>query len=321
MPSPLFSTYRQGENRVSASILAVFERFGIDLVASILGASLERPELALVQYTAQLAGGGPGVPDGEMRANFRFLFEVKTEIDQIAGHNARHQIDRHLARLTGGHEIELLIVLTPDRDIPPMLDEFNDARVAWVGFEALTQAMTQLLEDPSEPASEQQRFLLRELIALFELDGLVGYENVVVVAAGTAYDTWRNFGAYVCQAERAFRSVTHWGFYRSKRIEPEFPRVIRQFHEVGFTREEATRLQTSEDVLEVRLGDLIADMLATGQQDTGAHKDVVLLQRTDDPDLTTRAGPIPHESRGAWTQQQRYAHLDALLTGESTADL
>jgi hypothetical protein len=41
---PLFSTYRQGENRVTASLLAVLSRLGTDLTERVLGALLDEPD-------------------------------------------------------------------------------------------------------------------------------------------------------------------------------------------------------------------------------------------------------------------------------------
>ena len=57
---PLFSTYRQGENRVTASLLAVLSRLGTDLTERVLGALLDEPELSLVSFTPLPATKGAG---------------------------------------------------------------------------------------------------------------------------------------------------------------------------------------------------------------------------------------------------------------------
>ncbi|MBY5162087.1 hypothetical protein [Salsipaludibacter albus] len=321
MTSPLFSTYRQGENRVSASTLAVFERLGIDLVGRILGAALEQPEMELVAYKTQPSRGGAGVPDGEMTANFRFLFEVKTQRGGITTPAHVHQLRRHLDRLDGAHSPEAVIALTPDADRPSILADVEDDRLVWTNFEALTQAIEEVLADPAEPASERQRFLLRELTDLFVLDGLVGGDDVVVVAASSAYRIWRDHGAYVCQADRAIRPVEHWGFYRSKQIEPEFPRVRKSFPRVEFSAENAGQLREDPDPDVRELADLMHELLDAGLQVDGAQKDVYLLQRKDDPGLSHRDSPILHDSKGAWTQYQRYGRLDQLLEVETTSEL
>ena len=43
--TPLFSTYRQGENHVTLSMLAVFERVGLSLTETILARALGEPTL------------------------------------------------------------------------------------------------------------------------------------------------------------------------------------------------------------------------------------------------------------------------------------
>lgn len=321
MPTPLFSTYRQGENRVSSSLLAVFERLGIDLVARVLGHALEQPELELVIYTPQPGKGGKGTPDGEMRGSFRFLFEVKTELDQVKGTSGKAQLGRHLERLTGEHARELVVVLSPDTEPPALLETMGDERLVWTSFEALAQAINDLLHDESEPASEQQRFLLRELLDLFHLDRLLRADDVAVVAARWAYGIWKEFSVYVCQPRRTFRNVTYWGFYQNKRIEPELPRVLARHPEVIFDEESAKGWAKEKGEYDKALAGLITRMLASGDPKAGEERMVVLLEGPDDETLKRRDEPLPHKQPGAWTQGQWYASLDALLQAETTADL
>lgn len=57
---PLFSTYRQGENLVTASLLSVLARLGISLTERILASILEEPELSLVSFSTLPSTQGPG---------------------------------------------------------------------------------------------------------------------------------------------------------------------------------------------------------------------------------------------------------------------
>lgn len=324
MPTPLFSTYRQGENRVTSSLLAVFERLGIDVVARLLGAALERSELQLVGYRNQPGKGGVGVPDAEMRASFRFLFEVKTARGALAGAAAHAQLDGHLKNLDatdGTYADQLLVALTPDPGPPELVADIGDERLMWTSFEALSQAFRDLLDDEDEPAGEQQRFLLRELLALFALDGLLPGDDVAVVAAGAAYDEWREFGAYVCQPNRTFRDAGLFGFYRAKRVEREYPQVVAHEREVLFDEDAAEWWRRSGRPHGPGIARVIGGMLAAGLRSEGTTYGVVLLQHADDPELSKRDAPLPHDHPGAWTQGQRYARLDRLLTAGSTADL
>ena len=110
---PLFSTYRQGENRVTASMLAVFERIDLALVERLLGAASGESELQMVEFRNQDAGD-ESVPDASISADFRYLFEVKTERTSAVDET---QLRNHLTSLAG-HGCERLFVLTPDVDEP-----------------------------------------------------------------------------------------------------------------------------------------------------------------------------------------------------------
>lgn len=69
MTNPLFSTYRQGENRVTGSLLAVFERISFALVEQILQQMLEEPEVDLLTFTNQAARRAFGLSLGVAEAS------------------------------------------------------------------------------------------------------------------------------------------------------------------------------------------------------------------------------------------------------------
>jgi hypothetical protein len=58
MKSPLFSTYRQGENRVTSSMLAVFERLDMAVLEALLGAASGEAALPFVKFVNQAVGSG-----------------------------------------------------------------------------------------------------------------------------------------------------------------------------------------------------------------------------------------------------------------------
>ena len=61
--SPLFSTYRQGENRVTSSMLAVFERIDLSLLETLLaGAAGEAGAIQMVSFVNQPVGMAPRSP-------------------------------------------------------------------------------------------------------------------------------------------------------------------------------------------------------------------------------------------------------------------
>ena len=65
MKAPLFSSYRQGENRVTSSILAVLERIDMARVEQLLAAASGESALEMVQFRNQPAGRH-AVPDASV---------------------------------------------------------------------------------------------------------------------------------------------------------------------------------------------------------------------------------------------------------------
>src|SRR4051794_40435659 len=79
MVNPLLSSYRAGENRVTSSTMAVFERIDLALVQDLLAsASGAGDELRTVTFENQVPGYG-SVPDARISGHFNWLFETKTE--------------------------------------------------------------------------------------------------------------------------------------------------------------------------------------------------------------------------------------------------
>ncbi|QDT70979.1 hypothetical protein [Lacipirellula limnantheis] len=63
MPTNIFSSYSTGENRVTASLLAVLQSLSLGRMNRLLGALLEMPEFELVRFQNQPSKGSAGVPD------------------------------------------------------------------------------------------------------------------------------------------------------------------------------------------------------------------------------------------------------------------
>ena len=165
------------------------------------------------------------VPDARISAQFSLWIETKTSTGavrtkQLRGHLEHMRADRNV--------FERLIVLTPDAEEPPQIAEVGDDRIVWVRFADLTQAIDELLSNPAEVVSEREQVLLRELVQMFEEDGLLALpDDTVIVAARQAYDEYLRYSAYICQPDRSFRpGLTHMGFYRHKQIEPLIPAII-----------------------------------------------------------------------------------------------
>jgi hypothetical protein len=311
--NPLFSTYRQGENRVTSSMLAVFERIDLSLLETILAAAAGEASLQMVSFTNQ-PPGKRSVPDARISARFAYWFEVKTARNALSA----RQLAEHLANLDEKTGDERLFVVTPDAEQPEAIAALSDPRVVWFNFRSLSDAADAAVSDPTGTVSEQARFLLRELQALLVEDGLVDTDDVVVVAARFAYPEYLKRSVYVCQAERTFRGgLTHMGFYANSAIQPHLPRIRYREDLVTFTREEAAARKEGSEIDRL-VGEVIQTLLGDGPREEGKQYQVFVLSGPEDPETVRLAQPIANDTVAesgrpwAWTMGQRYVSLAGL---------
>lgn len=325
MPSPLFSTYRAGENRVTSSTIAVFERLDLAIVQELLekGSGIGE-ELRSVTFTNQVMNDG-SVPDARISARFTWWFETKTTRGGYTseGHD-RDQLRSH-SKLLHDDPDAILFVLTPDPVQPAWFDVLDGVEVSvqdqivWLSFLSLADAIHALLAESTRLIGEQTRFLLTELVALFEADGLLTNDDTVVVAARAAWGEYLEYAAYVCQADRSFREgLTHFGFYYKAHIQATVPRIVEWLPNVVFTKDVAAWHAAKGNEA---LATVIRRMLADGVRADGDPHGVILLTPWDDPSTVHLAAPIANDTKTetgktwAWTLGQRYTRLERLQRG------
>jgi hypothetical protein len=314
MPDSIFSTYRTGENRVTASILAVLRSLALHRTERLLGALMERSEFQLVSFQNQSGKGGAGVPDATITASCQLLVETKIERNAVRA----DQLARHLQRLDAAPEAEkLLLLLTPD-DSPPPATKVDDPRLAWASFAALDQAIEELLKDPYEVISEREAFLLRELQVMLAEEGLVLPANdVVVVPARHAWREYCDFHAYVCQAKRSFQGVRRIAFYTEGAIQVAVPTILEVHDEVVFR----------PGAYPGALGGVVDGLVAIGAREEGHAYKVILLSPAGDPRTLKLEQPIKNDLTSqsgrttAFTQNQRYVAEEKLRRARTTSEL
>lgn len=318
--TPLFSSYKAGENRVTGSMLAVFERLAPTVLERLL-ADATGDDVPLVRFRNQIADRAGSVPDAAIEASFRLLFEVKVVPDS-PGSGLREQVTEHLRGLEGRERDLRLLVVTPDPERPKGLDGIEDARLRWVSFLALDLAVRDVLANEDDPVGEQVAFLLRELRRLFAVEGLLDSKDTVIVAARNAYPLYGQVAAYVCQPTRAFRKgLTHMGFYADREIKPVVPALERPPRTVNFSPQAVAELRAEGDE---RLARLVEDVLVAEPSRAGAEWMVFLLTEPSAAETIRLSHPIRNTTTTAegrpwaWTLGQRYTSLGALRSGAAT---
>jgi len=310
----LFPIYKQRENRITASIVAVFERIETDVVVKLLKEA-SGEDASYITFVNQVGEVPGSVPDARIQAKFRYLFEVKVDRDALRV----DQLDAHVAALDGSFGDERLYVITPDRERSALLDRVETrpgAKVLWFSFAALADAIDSTSSDIM--ISNQTRFLLAELGLLLETEGLTRSPlDVVIVAANLAWPVYKELGAYLCQSERYFRQVEWMGFYADGAIQRIVPRILGRLDPVEISRKSAGEFRAAGGAENQKLARVIEAVLDKGLWHDGDFAQVFLLSDDDRKEQTLILPHAIHNSNAgagrAWTQNQRYTSQKALM--------
>lgn len=218
-------------------------------------------------------------------------------------------------------------MLTPDRSEPQLVRQLADPRVTWFAFRDLGDAIDDVLADRYVEVPDLQRYLLRELLALFDRDGLLSAIDTVVVPVNAAsYQLYREHSVYLCQPGRSISEQAQYiAFYGDGEIKPEVARILHRQDEVVFESEIAAHVtggscfgQTDpiyEKVLElIEAGDVAEDTVLQMFVLSGPDDDkTIRLPRAIHGDAASSTG-----RHVAWTRNQRYVYSDDLRTGPQT---
>lgn len=329
MANPLFSTYTQGENRVTSTLLAVLEHVNSRLAEDILEALVDESDLALVSFDNQVSGVA-SVPDAAIRGSTALWFETKTQQGEVD----REQLQNHLLALDEDpSDLQRLIVLSPDEREPDPVSAIDDERLAWANFDALVGTLESLLERDAGSVeasmyipTEREAFLIRELTRFIYDEGLVSgkEDRVLVVGARRAYGEYHEYDHYFCQPNRSFKPVSHLAFYRKGEIKPEIPRVVDSVESVTLTREGIRDSEQLTKRQEKELLDVVERMEANGSERVGDTQKVLFLEPDFELDASVRNDKTANDSNRtvAFVQGHRYVSLSDLQSGvERTTEL
>lgn len=283
MPNPLFSTYTQGENRVTSTVIAVLEHINNQLAEDILEALTDESDLSLVSFSNQVTGVD-SVPDAAIKSSTALWFETKTSRDAVN----KEQLENHLSALDqDAAELQRLIVLTPDANPLDEVTTIDDERIVWANFDALIDTIETVLdrdvgstEASMSVPTEREAFLLRELSRFLYDEELVrGKEDrVLVVAARKAWPEFEDYGFYFCQANRSFKPVDHLAFYTDGEIRTTVPTVTGSIESIELTEQTVRDHPNLSQSQREQLLKAVEQMRADGLERYGETQKAIFLQ-------------------------------------------
>lgn len=324
MPNPLFSTYTQGENRVTSTLLAVLEHVNSRLAEDILETLTDESDLSLATFDTQITGVD-SVPDAAIRASTALWFETKTSRNTVR----REQLENHLQALDQDQsDLQRLIVLTPDDHVPDEVLAIEDERIVWASFDNLVGSVESLLERDvgSTEASmyvptEREAFLLREFVRFIYDESLVSgrEDRVLVVAARKAWPEYHKYGLYFCQPNRSFKPISHLAFYKDGEVKTTVPKVTGSIESISLEEEtirghsELSKHQEEELLQAVKL------MRENGSDRYNETEKVLFLKPDLELDQVIRNDKTANDSNRtvAFVQGHRYVSLSTLRENPS----
>jgi hypothetical protein len=319
MPNPLFSTYTQGENRVTSTVIAVLENINNQLAEDVLEALTDESDLSLVSFDNQVTGVD-SVPDAAIRSSTALWFETKTSRNSVD----KQQLENHLKALEEGEaDLQRLIVLTPDERIPNEVAEIDDERTIWVNFDSLVDTIETVLERDvgSVEASmsvptEREAFLLRELVRFIYDEKLVSgkEDRVLVVAARKAWPEYEEHGLYFCQPNRSFKPVSYMAFYKDGKLEPVVPRVTDSVESIELTQESVRSHDGVSASQREHLLETVKQLREEESERYGETQKVIFLQEGIELDGAVKNDKTASDSdrRVAFVQGHRYVSFSKL---------
>lgn len=319
MPNPLFSTYTQGENRVTSTVIAVLENINNQLAEDVLEALTDESDLSLVSFDNQVTGVD-SVPDAAIRSSTALWFETKTSRNSVD----KQQLKNHLKELEKDEaDLQRLIVLTPDERIPNEVAEIGDERTIWVNFDSLVDTIETVLERDvgSVEASmsvptEREAFLLRELVRFIYDEELVSgkEDRVLVVAARKAWPEYEEHNLYFCQPNRSFKPVSYMAFYKDGKLEPVVPRVTDSVESIELTEESVRNYDGISTSQREHLLETVKQLREEESERYGETQKVIFLQEGIELDGAVKNDKTASDSdrRVAFVQGHRYVSFSKL---------
>lgn len=320
MNEGIFSTYRQGENRVTSTILKVLANLPINIVDKFLQLLSEDGGRHFFSFENQPKGES-SQPDGFIHAQFGLMIETKTVTDSIRPDQLENHVE--LAKRKAAQ----LVYLTPDLERPKKLKQDDYKYVVWKSFDELHSLISELIADETLTISERDQFLLRSLQLMFEEDGLIKPKDLtVVIAASKAWTDYNQFGIYVCQPNRQFRGARYLAFYADQEIKPVVPEILQRWENIDLTDEDGLK---EEKISGHLLENVERYKKRYNDDDALTNCQLVELTARDDANRTIKLDEaIKNDCKSkvsgrkvAFTQGQRYTTLDKLKTASTTSQL
>ncbi len=337
MNQSIFSTYAQSENRVTSTIISVFERINLSTLLLLFQNLMNDISIELVKYDNQIKSSKfKSVPDARIKASFNYLIETKIKENSLK----IKQIEEHLLFLE--NEItndNRLLILTPDVEQPKIIDNYKNKNIHWFNFDRLIESIESILENYAF-ITEREKYLLIELIQFIEDSNLksedISNKVLIIPASIYARNHFEKYKAYICQPNRSFQKTNYMAFYGDNKIYKEVPKIIAKIEQFDLKNQDVHEAEidlinskSNDEVLE-RLKELKKDILNENpiSQGLDGNKKIIFLTKNEEEGTEYLDNEIENDKRSedntkrvAYTQKQTYEDLKNLKSAKYTSEI
>lgn len=328
MANSIFSTYSTAENRVTSTILAVFEKLNTTTVARILQVLMEDSTIELIEYVNQVKSSD-SVPDGRIKGLFDYIIETKVVPNAIK----KTQIKNHFKMLK--YDFSRLLILTPDFDYPNVLKslepEITD-KIIWGNFDKIIEGIDSVLQELIL-LIDREKFLLLELKEFIINERLIAEDysrKALIVPAGKAWGFYKTYSIYRCQPNRTFKPTSFMGFYADQQIKEYFPKILGYIDNLNIQEEDLNNISVSivnganESLIKNKL--IQIKKILKPEEWNGYYKYIILTD-LNDKETFKNGNPIDNDKTSysdkgtAFVQKQTYLNLDEINGKKYTSEL
>lgn len=328
MANSIFSTYSTAENRVTSTILAVFEKLNSSTVTRILQVLMEDSTVELIEYENQVKSYD-SVPDGRIKGLFDYIIETKV----VANGINKKQIKNHCKFLK--YDFSRLLVLTPDFDYPTSLKELDSKyteKIIWGNFDKIIEGINSVIQE-SILLLDREKFLLSELKEFIINKRLTAEDyskKALIIPAGTAWSFYEKHSIYKCQANRTFQQASYLGFYADKQIKEFFPRILGYIDSLNIQKDDLNKIEITvvNNANEQEIRNRIIEIKnKLNPDDWNENFKFMVLTEKNDKATYKSDNPIDNDKTSysdkgtAFVQKQTYLNLDDLKGKKYTSEL
>ncbi|MDP2721748.1 MAG: hypothetical protein Q8O72_03225 [Bacteroidales bacterium] len=328
MANSIFSTYSTAENRVTSTILAVFEKLNTTTVTRILQVLMEDSTIELIEYVNQVKSSD-SVPDGRIKGLFDYIIETKVVPNAIK----KTQIKNHYKMLK--YDFSRLLILTPDFDYPNVLKslepEITD-KIIWGNFDKIIEGIDSVLQELIL-LIDREKFLLLELKEFIINERLIAEDysrKALIVPAGKAWDFYKTYSIYRCQPNRTFKPTSFMGFYADQQIKEYFPKILGYIDNLNIQEEDLNNISVSvvNGVNESLIKNKLIQIKKKLQpEEWNGYYKYIILTELNDKETFKNGNPIDNDKTSysdkgtAFVQKQTYLNLDEINGKKYTSEL